>query len=103
MKIGTWGPVLLALLTSHIAPAQAADADATVDAGRIALLDAPSNLGLRPPRPGVEPGVVGLPDALRATGLPDRLDVRDMGRVLAPAYSPDDEPVTGFRNGLALS
>jgi arginase len=67
------------------------------------VLDAPSNLGLRPPRPGVEPGVKGLPDAIRATGWLERLRARDLGRAPAPAYSPDDEPFTGYRNGLALA
>lgn len=71
--------------------------------GGIALLDAPSNLGLRPPSPGVEPGVKRLAEAIRATGLPKRLGVQDMGRVLAPPYSPEAEPVTGYRNGLALA
>ncbi|MBN8735545.1 MAG: arginase family protein [Xanthomonadales bacterium] len=67
------------------------------------MLDAPSNLGLRPPQPGVEPGVNRLPEAIRATGLPERLRVQDMGRVLPPAYSFVDEPTTGFRNGLAIA
>ena len=45
----------------------------TVDR-RLTVLDAPSNLGLRPPRPGAEPGVRGLATALlndRLNGLVD--------------------------------
>jgi len=50
------------------------------------ILDAPCNLGLRPPAPGFEPGVRRLPDALRACGLVQRLGAADAGRVDAPAY-----------------
>lgn len=68
----------------------------------IAVLDAPSNLGLRPPAPGVEPGARKLASALRATGLVDRLGARDAGRIEAPPYAPDPDPAVGFRNGTAL-
>lgn len=54
------------------------------------VLDAPSNLGLRPPAPGVEPGVRRLADALRACGIVERLGARDAGRVEPPAYVRDD-------------
>jgi arginase len=50
------------------------------------VLDAPCNLGLRPPAPGFEPGVRRLADALRACGLVRRLGADDAGRVDAPAY-----------------
>jgi arginase len=50
------------------------------------VLDAPCNLGLRPPAPGIEPGVRRLADALRACGLVERLEAADAGRVDAPAY-----------------
>jgi len=53
---------------------------------RFTVLDAPCNLGLRPPQPGFEPGVRRLADALRACGLVKRLDASDAGRVDAPAY-----------------
>jgi arginase len=52
------------------------------------VLDAPSNLGLRPPAPGVEPGVRRLAEALRACGIAGRLGARDAGCVPAPAYAP---------------
>jgi len=68
----------------------------------IVVIDAPSNLGLRPPAPGVEPGVRKLPDALRATGLLRRLRARDAGRVDPPRYSPAPDFAIGFRNGAAL-
>jgi arginase len=52
------------------------------------VLDAPSNLGLRPPAPGVEPGVRRLASALRACGIVERLGALDGGAVPAPAYAP---------------
>ena len=51
------------------------------------VLDAPSNLGLRPPAPGVEPGVRRLAQALRACGIVERLGARDGGAVPAPPYA----------------
>ena len=35
----------------------------------IVVVDAPSNLGLAPPRPGAEPGCQGLASALRDRGI----------------------------------
>lgn len=54
---------------------------------RWTVLDAPSNLGLRQLRPGVEPGARRLCDALRACGLVERLGARDAGRVEAPPWT----------------
>jgi arginase len=54
------------------------------------VLDAPSNLGLRPPAPGVEPGVRRLAGALRTCGIVERLGARDAGRVEPPPYLLDD-------------
>ncbi|MEU7864486.1 arginase family protein [Nonomuraea sp. NPDC049141] len=53
---------------------------------RPALLDAPSNLGLRPPAPGTVPGCYKLPGALRDCGLQRRLDAEDAGCVTPPRY-----------------
>lgn len=69
----------------------------------IAVLDAPSNLGLRPPRPGAEPGVSGLARSLRGRALLDRLGAIDGGQVPRLPYSPDPDPLTGFRNGASLA
>lgn len=91
------------------APATSAEADAspmraeTTAPTRIVALDAPSNLGLRPPAPGVEPGARKLAAAMRDTGLLARLGARDAGGVEAPAYSPDPDHAVGFRNGTALA
>ncbi|NPC47128.1 arginase family protein [Corallococcus sp. AB032C] len=68
----------------------------------ISVLDAPSNLGLRPASPGAIPGVFQLPRVLRAQGIVARLGAEDAGVVTPPAYSPEAEPDIGFRNGAAL-
>ncbi|WP_330333501.1 arginase family protein [Streptomyces sp. NBC_00536] len=56
----------------------------------IVLLDAPSNLGLRPPAPGAVPGVYKLAGALREQGLLARLGARDGGVVVPPRYDRGD-------------
>jgi arginase len=89
--------LLAAAASSCAAPAMPTQAPMS-----IAVLDAPSNLGLRPPAPGVEPGARKLADALRATGLVAALGARDAGRIAAPPYTPDPDPAVGFRNGRAL-
>lgn len=70
---------------------------------RLAVLDAPSNLGLRPPRPGAEPGVRGLAAALRDHNLVPRLDAQDAGAVPAAPYGDRLDEETGFRNGPAIA
>ena len=69
---------------------------------RIVVVDAPSNLGLAPPRPGAEPGCRGLASALRDQGIVGRIGAEDGGGVTPPPYSPDVDPGTGVRNGEAL-
>jgi arginase len=69
---------------------------------RIAVLDAPSVLGLRPPAPGKVPGARRLPEALRRHHLLERLDAADAGRVEPPPYRPDLDPASGVRNGDTL-
>jgi arginase len=58
----------------------------------IALLSAPSNLGLRPPSPSSVPGCAKAPEALREAGLYERfaaLGARDAGVVLPGRYADD--------------
>lgn len=57
---------------------------------RIAVLDAPSNLGLRPPTPTSVPGCAKAPGALRDHGLIGRLGARDAGCLIPPRYDPGD-------------
>lgn len=57
---------------------------------RIAVLDAPSNLGLRPPTETSVPGCAKAPGALRDQGLLRRLNARDAGCLTPPRYDPGD-------------
>jgi arginase len=69
---------------------------------KVVVLDAPSNLGLRPPAPGAVPGVYKLAGALRDNRLLERLGGVDGGVVLAPRYQSQWEPGDGVRNGPAI-
>ncbi|MEV1286799.1 arginase family protein [Micromonospora sp. NPDC049679] len=57
---------------------------------RIAVLDAPSNLGLRPPTETSVPGCAKAPGALRDHALLARLGARDAGCLTPPRYDPAD-------------
>lgn len=70
--------------------------------GSIAVLDAPSNLGLRSPEPGKVPGVFGMPRALRSHGIVERLGAADAGEVTVPPYDPEWYPGFGVRNAEAI-
>jgi arginase len=61
----------------------------------IALVSAPSNLGLRPPQPSSVPGCAKAPEALREAGLFRRfgeLGAIDAGVVMAGRYADDATP-----------
>ena len=72
----------------------------------IALVAAPTNLGLRPPQPSSVPGCAKAPEALREAGLHSRLveaGAVDVGVVLSGRYVDDGDPVAGrVRNQDAL-
>ena len=70
---------------------------------KIVVLDAPSNLGLKPPSPGREPGVRKLPDALRQRGLLARISATDGGRVIPPPYDPAIDPESHIRNAQRIA
>lgn len=55
---------------------------------RIAVLDAPTNLGLRPPTATSVPGCGKAPGALRDQGLLGRLRARDAGCLTPSRYDP---------------
>jgi arginase len=67
-----------------------------------AVIDAPSNLGLRPPADGAVPGVYKLAGALRDHGIVRRLGAADGGVVVPPRYYSAWRPGTGVRNGEAI-
>jgi arginase len=54
----------------------------------VAVLDAPSNLGLRPPTPSSVPGCAKAPGALRDNGLVARLGARDAGCITPARFDP---------------
>lgn len=68
----------------------------------IGIVTAPWSIGLRPPRPGVEPGVWRAPEVLRAAGLAEALGAVEVVELPRPAYSPEPPPGTRIRNGLAI-
>lgn len=59
---------------------------------RIAMVEAPSILGLRPT------GVEKLPEALNRAGLSKSLGARNAGRVESASYRENRDPETGFLN-----
>jgi arginase len=69
---------------------------------RLAVLEAPSNLGLKPPLPEVEPGVKYMAQVLREHGFAQRLQAEDAGRVVPPAYAEVIDPVTRVRNARQI-
>ena len=69
----------------------------------IDVIGAPSNLGLRPLRPGHVPGARRAPGVLRAHRVVERLGAHDRGDVVAPAYDPSPDAATGYRNGANLA
>jgi arginase len=70
----------------------------------ITVLDAPSNLGLRAPAPGVVPGCYKLPWALRDRGLLPRLDAVDAGAVVPGRYDVSGwSPGDGAFNAAAMA
>jgi arginase len=64
---------------------------------RIAVLDAPSNLGLAMPAPGVLPGCYKLPGAVRDNRLLARIGATDAGCVVPPRYD-----ASGWKRGDGL-
>lgn len=68
----------------------------------ICLIRAPSNLGLRPLRPGHIPGTWRGPQALTEAGLIETLKPKKTVDLARPAYSTDEQPGTRLRNGPAI-
>ncbi|MEU5897535.1 MULTISPECIES: arginase family protein [Streptomyces] len=70
----------------------------------IVLVDAPSNLGLRPPAPGTVPGCHKLAGALRERGILRRLGATEGGVVVPPRYDRGDwQEGDGVFNAAAIA
>ncbi|MEV7995569.1 arginase family protein [Streptomyces sp. NPDC086077] len=70
----------------------------------IVVIDAPSNLGLRPPAPGTVPGCYKLAGALREQRIVQRLRARDGGVVVPPRYDRGDwQEGDGVFNATAIA
>ncbi|WP_416977474.1 arginase family protein [Streptomyces sp. T028] len=68
------------------------------------VVDAPSNLGLRPPAPGTVPGCHKLAGALREQGILRRLGAAEGGVVVPPRYDRGDwQEGDGVFNAAALA
>ncbi|WP_172382656.1 arginase family protein [Streptomyces sp. MNP-20] len=70
----------------------------------IVVIDAPSNLGLRPPAPGTVPGCYKLAGALRERGIVRRLGALEGGVVVPPRYDRGDwQEGDGVFNAAAIA
>ena len=69
----------------------------------LAILDAPSNLGLRPPVDGSVPGCYKLGWALREAGLTEGIDFVDAGVLVPPRYEAASTPGDGDRNADGIA
>jgi arginase len=70
----------------------------------IVVLDAPSNLGLRPPAPGTVPGCYKLAGALREQRIVQRLGALEGGVVVPPRYDLGDwQEGDGVFNAAAIA
>jgi arginase len=68
----------------------------------IEVVSAPSNLGLRPPAPGREPGAWRAPGVLLSHGLGHRVDAAQVTELARPGYEFHMQPGTRIRNGTAI-
>lgn len=71
-------------------------------AARLQILEAPSNLGLRPPSPGHQPGTWRAPAALRAAGLHRALNHPPVVALPRPEYAFGAVAGSTIRNGPAI-
>src|SRR5258705_10197710 len=66
------------------------------------LIEAPSNLGLQEPQPGVEPGVKFFPSVMEKEGLATMAGILRNTRVDAPVYSTWIDPESKVRNATKI-
>jgi arginase len=71
--------------------------------GNFVVIDAPSNLGLRPPAEGAAPGCYKAPGVLRDLGILQLLGATDGGVVTPGRYFGTWRPGDGVRNSAAIA
>ncbi len=69
---------------------------------QIVLVEAPTNLGLIEPAPGVEPGVKFLPEALNKAGFAVSIGIKEKILVKPPVYSMNIDIESKVRNADAI-
>jgi arginase len=67
------------------------------------LIEAPFNLGLGEPTPGIQPGTRFLPDALQKHNFAERLNINDRIRIDAPEYVSAFDAASGVRNAKEVA
>lgn len=70
---------------------------------KLCIIEAPSNLGLKEPIPGKEPGVKKLPAWLKQHGLYEKLNPEKIITVEPPPYSMTLNEESGVRNADAIA
>lgn len=70
---------------------------------QIVLIEAPTNLGLKEPVPGIEPGVKFLPAALDNANFAASIHVKDKVVVEPPPYSMQLDKASKIRNADAIA
>jgi arginase len=69
----------------------------------IVLIEAPTNLGLKEPAPGIEPGVKLLPAALDKAGFAKSIGIKERLHVEPPSYSMQLDEASKIRNADAIA
>jgi arginase len=89
-------------LSSSDSPPATEDAQSSVIKRPIVIVEAPFNLGLRPPSPGKQPGVRRLAQVLSEDGLPKAVGTVATVRVDPPPYEYLTMAGDGVRNAKAI-
>jgi arginase len=66
------------------------------------LIEAPSNLGLKEPAPGIEPGVKFFPGSMAEREFASKAGIGNILRIDAPPYSMDIDAESKVRNAAAI-
>jgi arginase len=66
------------------------------------LIEAPSNLGLKEPQPGIEPGVKFFPSVMEQENFASLAGIKKKTRIDAPVYSTAIDPESKVRNAGSI-